>query len=184
MTELGTERLVLRHWRAADAEPFAAMNADREVMRHFPGPLERQDSDALLRRIASELDERDWGLWALEERGSGLLLGFTGLSPVPFPAPFAPGVEIGWRLVRSHWGRGLASEAARASLAHGFGELALAEIVSFTFAGNERSRAVMRRIGMTRDPAGDFEHPLIPEGHRLRPHVLYRLRRPGGGQRR
>ena len=179
MTALNTERLLLRHWRDPDGDDFAAMNADPEVMRHFPEPLERSDSDALLRRIASELDERGCGLWALEERSSGSLLGFTGLSPVPFPAPFTPAVEIGWRLVRSHWGRGLASEAARASLAHGFGELPLDEIVAFTFAGNQRSRAVMDRIGMTHDPADDFGHPLIPEGHRLRPHVLYRVRRPG-----
>ena len=179
MAELRTERLLLRHWRDSDRDGFAAMNADAEVMRHFPGTLEAADSDALLRRISGELDARGWGLWALQERGSGRLLGFTGLSPVPFPAPFAPAVEIGWRLVRSHWGRGLASEAARASLAHGFGELSLEEIVAFTFVGNQRSRAVMERIGMTRDRAGDFEHPLIPEGHPLRPHVLYRVRRPG-----
>ncbi len=177
MAELITERLRLRQWRDADRAGFPAMNADPEVMRHFLAPLEREDSDALLRRIAGELDERGWGLWALEERASGRLLGFTGLAPVPFQAPFTPAVEIGWRLVRSHWGRGLASEAARASLAYGFEELALAEIVSFTFTGNARSRAVMRRIGMTHDPADDFEHPLIPEGHPLRPHVLYRVRR-------
>ena len=178
MTALATERLLLRHWRPSDRDAFAAMNADPEVMRHFPAPLEAAESDALLRRIASELDERGWGLWALEERSSGGLIGFTGLSPVPFPAPFAPAVEIGWRLKRSHWGRGLASEAARASLAHGFGALGLDEIVAFTFIGNERSRTVMASIGMTHDPADDFEHPLIPAGHRLRPHVLYR-RWPG-----
>ncbi len=177
MAEFTTERLRLRHWRDADRAGFAAINADPEVMRHFLAPLEREDSDALLRRIAGELDERGWGLWALEERASGRLLGFTGLAPVPFQAPFTPAVEIGWRLVRSHWGHGLASEAARASLTYGFEELALAEVVAFTFAGNARSRAVMRRIGMTHDPADDFEHPLIPEGHPLRPHVLYRVRR-------
>ena len=184
MTELTTERLLLRHWRASDSEAFAAMNADPDVMRHFPGTLQAEASDALLHRISSELDERGWGLWALEERASGRVLGFTGLSPVPFAAPFAPAVEIGWRLVRSHWGRGLASEAARASLKYGFGALSLHEIVAFTFVGNERSRAVMRRLGMTHDPADDFEHPLIAEGHPLRPHVLYRLSRPAGGWRR
>ncbi len=178
MAGLTTQRLLLRHWRQSDRDGFAAMNADAEVMRHFHGTLEAGDSDALLQRISGELDQRGWGLWALEERASGRLLGFTGLSPVPFPAPFTPAVEIGWRLVRSHWGRGLASEAARASLSYGFDELSLPEIVAFTFVGNERSRAVMDRIGMTHDPADDFEHPLITEGHPLRPHVLYRLRRP------
>lgn len=177
MTELATERLKLRHWRPEDLPAFARMNADPEVMRHFPGPLGRDDSDALLRRIAGELDERGWGLWALEERSSGRMLGFTGLSPVPFEAPFTPAVEIGWRLVRSHWGHGLATEAARAALSCGFGELALAEIVAFTAVGNERSRAVMRRLDMAHDPVDDFEHPLIAEGHPLRPHVLYRARR-------
>ncbi len=177
MTALTTDRLLLRHWREDDRAPFARMNADPEVMRHFPGTLEADASDALLDRISAELDQRGWGLWAMEERASGELLGFTGLAPVPFDAPFTPAVEIGWRMVRSHWGQGLASEAASAALAYGFEALALAEIVSFTFAGNDRSRAVMRRIGMTRDPADDFEHPLIAEGHRLRPHVLYRLER-------
>jgi RimJ/RimL family protein N-acetyltransferase len=178
MTELATKRLLLRHWRDADRADFARLNADPEVMRHFPAPLEAHQSDALLRRIASDLEERGWGLWALEERDSGALVGFTGLAPVAFVAPFTPAVEIGWRLVRSHWGRGLAGEAARAALTFAFEELFLDEVVAFTSAGNQRSRAVMRRLGMTHDPADDFEHPLLAPGHRLRPHVLYRLRRP------
>ena len=177
MTELATERLKLRHWRPDDSGPFARMNADPDVMRHFLGPLDREDSDALLCRIAGELDARGWGLWALEERSTGQMLGFTGLSPVPFPAAFTPAVEIGWRLVHSHWGQGLATEAAGAALTFGFGELSLDEIVAFTAVGNERSRAVMRRLEMTHDPADDFAHPRIAEGHPLRPHVLYRARR-------
>lgn len=181
MTELATPRLLLRHWLPGDSAAFARMNADREVMRHFPGPLDAGDSDALLRRIAGDLDERGWGLWALEERANGRLLGFTGLAPVSFDAPFAPAIEIGWRMVRSHWRRGLATEAARAALAFAFDELTVTGVVSFTTVGNERSRAVMRRLGMTHDPADDFEHPLIPEGHLLRPHVLYRLKREAHG---
>lgn len=177
MTELVTARLLLRHWRPEDSRPFAGMNADPEVMRHFPGTLEAGDSDALLHRIATDLDERGWGLWALEERSSGRLLGFTGLAPVLLEVPFAPGVEIGWRMVRSHWGQGLATEAARAAGAFAFDALSIPELVAFTASGNERSRAVMRRLGMTRDPADDFEHPLLPEGHPLRSHVLYRLER-------
>ena len=178
MAELETERLRLRHWRDEDREAFAALNADPQVMRHFPAPLERAHSDALLRRIAADLDERGWGLWALEERASGAMLGFTGLAPVAFAAPFTPAVEIGWRLVRSHWGRGLAGEAARAALAFAFTELSLDEVVAFTSAGNRRSRALMRRLGMTHDRADDFEHPLLPAGHPLRAHVLYRRVRP------
>ena len=177
MTELVTPRLLLRQWRPGDLDSFARMNADPEVMRHFPGPLDPEDSEALLRRIGADLDRRGWGLWALEERAGGLLLGFNGLAPVAFDAPFAPAIEIGWRMVRSHWGRGLATEAARAVLAFAFDELSVTEVVSFTTVGNERSRAVMRRLGMTRDPDDDFEHPLIPAGHPLRPHVLYRRRR-------
>ena len=179
MTALATERLGLRHWRPDDSEAFARMNADPAVMCHFPAPLDRADSDALLRRIAGELDRRGWGLWALEERSTGRMLGFTGLSPVPFEAPFTPAVEIGWRLLPSHWGRGLATEAARAALSFGFDELGLDEIVAFTAVANERSKAVMRRLEMSRDPADDFEHPLIAQGHPLRPHVLYRARRRG-----
>ena len=177
MSELETPRLLLRRWRAADAGAFALMNADPEVMRHFPGPLDREASDALLARIAGDLDARGWGLWAVEERASGRLLGFTGLAPVTFAAPFAPAVEVGWRLRRESWGRGFATEAARASLRHGFGALGLDEIVSFTVPANARSRAVMERLGMTRDPAEDFDHPLLPAGHPLRRHVLYRLAR-------
>ena len=146
-------------------------------MRHFPAPLDADDSDALLRRIAADLDRRGWGLWALEERASGRLLGFNGLAPVTFMAPFTPAIEVGWRMVRSHWGRGLATEAARAALAFAFDELSVTEVVSFTTVGNERSRAVMRRLGMTHDRADDLAHPLIPAGHPLRPHVLYRLTR-------
>ena len=178
MTELATARLLLRRWRETDRADFARLNADPDVMRHFPAPLEPRESDALLRRIAADLDERGWGLWALEERAGGALLGFTGLSPVPFKAPFTPAVEIGWRLVRSHWGQGLATEAARAALAFAFGELALEEVVAFSAVGNQRSRAVMRRLGMAHDPDSDFEHPALPAGHPLRRHVLYRIRRP------
>jgi RimJ/RimL family protein N-acetyltransferase len=178
MAELRTERLLLRHWRDDDREAFAALNADPEVMRHFPAPLETAHSDALLRRIAADLDERGWGLWALEERGSAAMIGFTGLAPVAFAAPFTPAVEIGWRLVRSRWGRGLAGEAARAVLTFAFAELSLDEVVAFTSADNLRSRALMRRLGMTHDRADDFEHPLLPAGHPLRAHVLYRRARP------
>ncbi|CAD5109054.1 GNAT family N-acetyltransferase [Zestomonas carbonaria] len=175
--ELESARLHLRRWRDEDLPALAALSADPEVMRHFPAPLGQDESAALLGRIRAHFDEHGFGLWALERRDSGELIGFTGLLKVSFEVHFAPAVEIGWRLARMHWGQGLASEAARAALACGFGRLGLEEIVSFTTTGNQPSRRVMEAIGMRRDPAGDFEHPLISAGHPLRPHVLYRLRR-------
>jgi RimJ/RimL family protein N-acetyltransferase len=175
MLELETQRLRLRQWRPEDRAPFAALNADAEVMEHFPAPLTRAESDALADRIAQLIERQGWGLWALEERDGGRFLGFTGLAHPGFDAPFGPAVEIGWRLARDAWGRGYATEAARAAAAFAFEALELEEIVAFTAVPNERSRAVMRRLGMRHDPADDFDHPLVASP-RLRRHVLYRLR--------
>ena len=175
--DLRTERLILRGWRPADREPFAALNADPAVMEHFPSPLGRQESDAFADRIDAQLNERGWGLWAVQADGGADFIGFVGLHEARFDAPFTPAVEVAWRLDRAHWGRGYATEAARAAVAFGFGELGLDEIVSFTVPANRRSRAVMERLGMRRDPADDFDHPGVPAGHPLRRHVLYRLRR-------
>jgi RimJ/RimL family protein N-acetyltransferase len=175
--ELSTERLRLRGWRAQDRKPFAALNADPVVMEHFPSTLSRAESDGLVDRIEAAFEEQGWGWWAVEVPGVADFIGFVGLSRPGFQAHFTPAVEVGWRLARLHWGRGYATEAARAAVAAGFGELGLDEIVSFTVPANRRSRAVMERLGMTRDPADDFEHPRIPVGHQLRPHVLYRLHR-------
>lgn len=173
-----TDRLLLRGWRDEDRPPFAAMNADREVMQHFPAPLSRDESDALADRAAEHVEAEGWGLWAVEVRGTGEFIGFVGLAVPRFEAPFTPATEVGWRLARSAWGHGYASEAARAALDVGFQELGLDELVSFTAVGNTRSRAVMQRLGMTRDPAEDFDHPSLPPGHPLQRHVLYRVRRP------
>jgi RimJ/RimL family protein N-acetyltransferase len=173
-----TERLVLRGFQAADRAPFAAMNADPEVMRHFPAPMEPASSDAMLERMAEHWAEHGFGLWAVERREDGRFLGFTGLTRPSFQAHFTPAVEVGWRLAREAWGHGYATEAARAAVAFGFETLGLDEVVSFTVAANERSWRVMERLGMTRDPADDFDHPRLAEGHPLRRHVLYRLRRP------
>lgn len=175
---VSTERLRLRPWRDDDLEPFAALNADAAVMEFMPACLERSDSDALAARIRAHFERHGFGAWAVEVPGNAPFIGFVGLSVPAFEAHFTPCVEIGWRLAREHWGRGYATEAAQAALAHGFGPLGLGEIVSFTVPANLRSRAVMERLGMRRDPAEDFEHPALPEGHRLRCHVLYRLRRP------
>lgn len=176
MAELRTERLLLRRWREEDRGPFAMLNADPAVMEFFPAPLGRAESDELFERIEAGFERHGFGLWALELLESGEFLGFTGLAVPPFEAHFTPAVEVGWRLARPAWGRGYATEAGRAALAHGFGALGLEQVVSMTTVRNRRSRAVMERLGMTRDPAEDFEYPNLPPGDPLRPHVLYRLR--------
>jgi len=173
--ELRTSRLVLRPWRDADRAPFAALNADPVVMEHFRAPLRGEESDALADRIAADIDKRGWGLWAVEIPGTAAFAGFIGLNPATFDAPFTPAVEVGWRMARAHWGSGYATEGASAALSFGFDALALEEIVSFTTHGNARSRRVMERLGMRRDPADDFDNPNVPVGDPLRPHVLYRL---------
>ncbi|XVQ15693.1 GNAT family N-acetyltransferase [Spirillospora sp. CA-255316] len=172
---LTTPRLLLRPWRPSDRAPFADLNADPEVMEHFPARLTRTQSDALADRIQDGFDRDGFGLWAVETTDNGEFIGFTGLSIPSFTAHFTPAVEIGWRLARHAWGHGYASEAARRALAHGFQDLGLEEIVSFTTPANIRSQAVMTRIGMTRDPDGDFEHPLVPADSPVRASVLYRI---------
>ncbi|RZU76711.1 ribosomal-protein-alanine N-acetyltransferase [Micromonospora kangleipakensis] len=173
--ELRTERLRLRRWREADRAAFAQMNADPEVMEHFPAPLTRRDSDLLVDRIEAGFEQHGFGLWAIEVVTTGQFVGLTGLSVPGFEAHFIPAVEVGWRLARPAWGQGYATEAARAAIDYGFTRAALPMIVSFTAAINARSRAVMERLGMARDPADDFDHPDLPPGHRLRRHVLYRI---------
>jgi RimJ/RimL family protein N-acetyltransferase len=171
-----TERLVLRGWRDDDRDAFAAMNTDPEVMHYFHDTMTREQSDAMLDRMQAALEAQGWGLWALERRDTGQLIGFTGLAVPSYDLPFNPCVEVGWRLARSAWGRGYATEAAREALRVGFDEVGLDEVVSLTSVPNTPSRAVMERIGMTRDLGGDFEHPAVPLGHPMRPHVLYRVR--------
>ncbi len=173
---LSTERLILRPWTEADFAPYAAINADPRVMEHFDATRTRAESDAGAQRIKNRIEGRGWGLWALELRETGDFIGFTGLDAVDHEAHFTPAVEIGWRIAHAHWGKGLAPEAARAALVFGFESLGLAEIVALTATMNRNSMRVMEKIGMTRDPSDDFEHPGLPEGHRLRPHVLYRLK--------
>jgi RimJ/RimL family protein N-acetyltransferase len=184
---LATERLILRPWRESDLAPFAALNADPEVMEHFPATLRREESDLLAAHIAEDMAERGFGWWAAEVPGEAPFIGFIGLSVPDFGAHFLPPgrivVEIGWRLARPWWGRGYATEGARAALAFGFGELGLVEIVSFTATTNTRSQAVMRRLGMSHDPADDFDHPGLPAGHPLRRHVLYRVVKPAARSR-
>jgi ribosomal-protein-alanine N-acetyltransferase len=172
---LETERLRLRRWRDDDREAFAALNADPIVMAHFPALLSRERSDAVLDLIEGGFEDHGFGLWAVEQRDSGELLGMTGLQAVPFLAPFTPAVEVGWRLFTTAWGHGYATEAATASLRFGFETAGLAEIVAMTTPANARSIAVMERLRMSRERADDFEHPRLPAGHALRRHVLYRI---------
>lgn len=170
---LSTQRLVLRRWRAADAAPFAAMNADPLVMRYYPAPLDRAASDALIERIEATFDDRGYGLWALERCGDGEFIGYAGLWPMRDDVPGAGGVEVGWRLAARHWGRGYATEAAREAVRVAFTMLGLAELWSITAVTNTQSQAVMRRLGMRW--YADFEHPALPPGDALRPHVCYHL---------
>ena len=175
--QITTPRLLLRGWRDSDLPEFATMNADREVMAFFPGTYGRAESDKRVALIRDHFRRHGFGFWAVEAPGTAPFVGFTGLWTTDFDAPFTPCVEIGWRLATRFWGRGFATEAALAALRFGFEALRLDEIVSFASAGNLRSRRVMERIGMTRDAAGDFDHPTLPESSPLRRHVLYRLAR-------
>jgi ribosomal-protein-alanine N-acetyltransferase len=168
--EIRTERLLLRRWRDGDRAPFAALNADPAVMEHFPAPLDRAQSDALVDRIEAHFAEHGYGVWAVE--ADGQFVGFTGLAWVTFAAPFTPALEVGWRLATHAWGRGYATEAATAALQRGFTEVD--SIVSLTAVVNERSRRVMERLGLRRE--AEFDHPReLPD--RLRRHVLYRADR-------
>jgi len=176
--ELKTERLVLRGWRPADRIAFAELNADPRVMEFLGEALTREQSDAMVDRIESKFEANGFGFWAVEVPGVTPFIGMVGLSVPSFEAAFMPAVEIGWRLDAAYWGSGYASEAARASLEFGFGVAGLEEIVAFTTERNARSRRVMERIGMIRNPDDDFGHPCVPAESPLHPHVLYRIARP------
>lgn len=168
-----TGRLILRQWKSSDLEPWAAMNADPEVMRYFPAMLTREEAEAQMARAQDHIAEHGFGFWAVERREDGAFLGFTGLARLKADNPLQPGVETGWRLARHAWGHGYASEAAKASLKHGFETLGLKSIVAFTATTNLPSQAVMQRIGMVRREDLDFDHPLLPKGHALERHVVW-----------
>lgn len=178
--EITTDRLLLRQWKDDDLDAWAAINADPAVREFFPAVLSREHAAASLDQFRADLAGRGWGWWAVQERSTGELIGMCGLDPVDPEMPFS-GVEAGWRLARQTWGRGYATEAARAVLAYGFEVLRLPEILAVAAAGNVRSHAVMRRLGMTPDPDGDFDDPTMPPGP-LRRSVLYRLRNPHPGR--
>jgi ribosomal-protein-alanine N-acetyltransferase len=172
---LHTERLLLRRWTGADRGPLAAINSDPAVMRFRFAPLSRQQSDDMIDEIETCFEENGFGLWALERCSDRRLLGFAGLAVSDFGAPFCPAIDIGWTLAKEAWGHGYATEAATASLAFAFGDLHLSEVVAHTTILNQPSQAVMRRLGMTHDPADDFDGPWYPVGHPRRRFVLYRI---------
>ena len=179
---LRTERLLLRRWKDSDRLPFARLNADPRVMEFLGGPLSREQSDALIECAEEHFRLHGFGAYAAEILGTGEFAGFIALMIPSFQAHFTPCVEIGWRLAASMWGRGYATEGARALARHAFGELGLDQLgldqlVSFTVPANVRSRRIMEKLGMTRDPADDFDHQRLSEGDPLRRHVLYRLSR-------
>ncbi len=172
-----TERLVLRRWSDQDRDGFAALNADPEVMEHFPGILAREESDQLLNQFERHFEEFGFGLWAVETRWSPRLVGFAGLAVPTFRTHFTPAVEIGWRFARAEWGNGFATEAAKAALDFGFDEADLEDVLSWTVPANERSQEVMIRLGMSRAPELDFDHPRLLDDARLRHHIVYRITR-------
>jgi anti-anti-sigma factor len=173
--ELRTERLLLRRWRPEDRQPFAQMNADPHVMEHFVSVLTGAESDAMVDRIEAAFEERGYGLWAVEVPGGPPFIGFIGLALQGAEFPFGPAVEVGWRLAQRAWGLGYATEGALAALQCGTEVFGINDYVSMTSKTNLRSQRVMRRIGMTHHARDDFDHPRVPVGHRVRPHVLYRL---------
>jgi len=176
MSIITTERLILRHWQPSDRKPFSRMNADPRVMEFMAALLSREESDLLVDHIEAHFREHGFGLCAVELLHDRSFIGFVGLAIPRFQAAFTPCVEIGWRLETGSWGQGLATEGARAMMSHAFRNLELEELVSLTVPGNVRSRRVMEKLGMTHNPADDFDHPKLPPDHKMRRHVLYRLR--------
>jgi RimJ/RimL family protein N-acetyltransferase len=184
LPELRTERLILRCWREEDREPFARMNADARVVEYLSPPLSREASDASVDRCNAHFEARGFTFWALEIPGVTNFAGFIGLVVPSFEAHFTPCVEVGWRLAAEYWGRGYATEGARAVVSAGFAQLGLDEIVSLTVPANKRSRHVMEKLGMSHSPGDDFDHPRLNEGDPLRRHVLYRLARAAWKEQR
>jgi RimJ/RimL family protein N-acetyltransferase len=173
-----TQRLILRGWREADLAPWAGLNADPEVMRHFPSTHSRIESDAMAARNQDHIDQHGFGLWAVERKADGAFLGFAGLMILRDNNPLAPGVEAGWRFAKHAWGQGYATEAARAAMDDGFVRKGFDQILAFTARSNLPSQAVMDRLGMTRRPDLDFDHPMVPVGDHLRPHLVWSQDRP------
>jgi len=173
---LETKRLILRQWERKDFKPFQKLNSDSMVMEYFPSLLSKEESDALAQKIYESIENKGWGAWAVEEKESGSFIGYVGLHETASNLPFEPCVEITWRLSKEYWGKGYAFEAGDEALQFAFKELKLNEVVSFTATVNQRSEAVMKRLGMKKSEM-NFEHPALSIGHRLREHVLYQVSR-------
>jgi len=172
-----TSRLLLRGWRDSDIAPWVAMNADSRVMEFFLRTYDRATAESFAALARADLERDGFGWWVVEEKNGSPFVGVISLQAVPFEAAFTPANEIGWRFVFDKWGHGYATEGARAALDFGFSQLAWREVIAMTSLLNVRSQLVMERLGMARNPDDDFDHPRIPEGHRLRRHVVYRIRR-------
>ncbi|HEY8596483.1 MAG TPA: GNAT family N-acetyltransferase [Devosiaceae bacterium] len=175
---LETERLILRPFEDRDRAPYAAFVADPEVRRFYPDTLDADAANRMIDGWQVKLERNGFHYLAMERKADGVLVGDVGLARMDYEIPGRPEVEMGWLVGRPYWGNGYAPEGARACLDHAWQVLGLNEVVAFTYRGNHPSRRVMEKIGMTRDPDGDFDHPLVPRGHRLRPHVLYRIANP------
>ena len=171
--QIETQRLLLRQWQASDYLPLAELNADSQVMQYFPNCLTSEESYWLAQRLQQLIEQQGWGFWALELKSSGAFIGFTGLNKPTAPFEFNPCIELGWRLARAFWGYGYATEAAQAALHFGFEQLKLSEIVAFTALPNQRSQAVMQRLGMKYQY--DFPHPHLTLDHPLSQHCLYKI---------
>ena len=174
LIEVQTERLILRQWRKEDWPEFATINADPAVMEFYPCTLSTEESNALAQKLEFLISEKGWGLWAVESISEKSFMGFVGLHKTTYDLPVTPCVEIGWRLAKEYWGKGYATEAAKASLYIAFNRLGLSEVFSFTSVLNKKSWEVMERLRMT-NTHENFEHPILPKNHPLREHVLYRI---------
>lgn len=177
-----TPRLVLRGWHDADIEPWVHMNADPRVMEFYPAVQTRAESESSALGMRTRLERDGYGWWVVEIKGEARFGGVIALQPVPFDAPFTPALEVGWRFPYANWGHGFATEGATAALEFAFERLHRDEVIAVTSTLNLRSQRVMQRLGMTRDPREDFDNPRVAEGHRLRPHVLYRTARADAGR--
>lgn len=172
--QLETERLKLRQWKNSDFPAFSEINADPVVMKYFPNTLSEDESNAIANKCKDLISKRSWGFWAVEIKEEKEFIGFVGLHKTSYDLPFTPCVEIGWRLGKKYWGKGYATEAAFEALKFAFEELKLSEVYSFTSVSNMQSWSVMERLNM-QNLKKNFEHPMVPERHPLREHVLYKI---------
>ena len=172
--QLETQRLILRQWINSDFAEFFKLNSDPDVMQYFPDILSKQESDQLAQRIQTLITTNGWGFWAIEVKDTRQFIGFTGLNKPQYKIPCSPCTEIGWRLSKSSWGKGYATEAAKAALSFAFESLSLSEVYAFTTVKNDRSRAVMERLQMI-NTNQNFHHPEVPIDSHLREHVLYKI---------